>query len=63
MLTFNSSVVTAGLGYKMGRFGVDVAGGMAFPKPRNVENTYYNFYGQAKAKALYFGLGLSYNAF
>lgn len=61
--SFNSSVVTAGLGYKMGRFGVDVAGGMAFPKPRNVENTYYNFYGQAKAKALYFGLGLSYNAF
>lgn len=61
--SFDSRVVTAGLGYKFGRLGVDLAGGFAFPKPRNVENAYYNFYGQAKAKATYFGLGLSYNAF
>ena len=61
--SFNTSVVTAGLGFKFGRMGVDLAGGLAFPQARNIENAYYNFYGQAKAKALYFGLGLSYNAF
>lgn len=61
--SFNSSVFTAGLGFKLGKMGVDLGGALAFPESRKVENAYYNFYGQAKAKAYYFGLGLSYNAF
>lgn len=62
--SFDSNVVTAGLGINVIKgFGVDIAGGIAFPKSRAVANDYNNFYGQAKAKAYYFGLGLSYNAF
>ena len=62
--SFDSNVITAGLGFKFAKsFGVDVAGGLALPKSRKVDNSYYDFYGQAKAKAYYFGLGLSYNAF
>ncbi|MCQ4035855.1 OmpP1/FadL family transporter [Kaistella montana] len=62
--SFDSNVITAGLGFKFAKsFGVDIAGGLALPKSRNVNNAYNNFYGQAKAKAYYFGLGLSYNAF
>ena len=62
--SFDSNVITAGLGFKFAKsFGVDIAGGLAMPKSRNVNNAYTNFYGQAKAKAYYFGLGLSYNAF
>ena len=62
--SFDSNVFTAGLGINVFKgFGVDLAGGLAFPKTRMVENDYNNFYGQAKAKAYYFGLGLSYNAF
>lgn len=59
--SFNTHVVTAGLGFKFGGLGVDLAGGYAFPEPRTFTNTYYNFSGQAKAKAYYMGLGLSYN--
>lgn len=61
--SFDSYVVTAGLGFKFNKLGVDVSGGYAMPQSRNVNNAYYNFVGQAKAKAFYFGLGLSYNAF
>ena len=62
--SFDSNVITAGLGFKFAKsFGVDVAGGLALPKSRKVNNAYSDFYGQAKAKAYYFGLGLSYNAF
>ena len=62
--SFDTNVVTAGVGINvMKGFGVDIAGGIAFPKSRLVQNAYNNFYGQAKAKAYYFGLGLSYNAF
>lgn len=62
--SFDSNVITAGLGLKFAKnFGVDIAGGIALPKSREVKNAYNNFYGQAKAKAYYFGLGLSYNAF
>lgn len=62
--SFNSNVITAGLGFNfMKGLGVDLAGGIAFPQSRAVNNNYNNFYGQAKAKAYYFGLGLSYNAF
>jgi long-chain fatty acid transport protein len=43
--------------------GVDLSGAYNFQKSRDISNTFYNFYGQAKAKAFYFGLGLSYNAF
>lgn len=61
--SFNAQVLTAGLGFKLNRFGVDLGVGIPFYKSRAVNNDYYNFYGQAKAKAVYFGLGLSYNAF
>ncbi|MCJ7934172.1 MAG: outer membrane protein transport protein [Chryseobacterium sp.] len=61
--SFNTYVVTGGLGFKFKQFGVDVAGGYAMPQYRNVNNANLGFYGQAKAKAFYFGLGLSYNAF
>jgi len=61
--SFDSYVVTAGLGFKFNKLGVDLAGGYAMPQSRNVNNSYNSFYGQAKAKAFYFGLGLSYNAF
>lgn len=59
--SFNTNVFTAGAGFNFGAFGVDVAGGLAFPKSRQVNNSYYNFVGQAKGKAAYFGLGLHYN--
>lgn len=62
--SFDLNVVTAGLGFRVAKsFGVDIAAGLALPKARAVENAYNNFYGQAKAKVTYFGLGLSYNAF
>lgn len=62
--SFDSNVVTAGVGLNLMKgFGVDIAGGIAFPKSRAVNNANTAFYGQAKAKAYYFGLGLSYNAF
>lgn len=59
--SFNANVVTAGLGFKFGGLGVDLAGGYVLPKSRAVNNTYYNFVGQAKGKVYYFGLGLNYN--
>lgn len=61
--SFNANAITGGLGYKWKNLGIDIAGAYNFIKPREVKNDYYNFYGQAKAKAYYFGLGLSYNAF
>lgn len=61
--SFDASVVTGGIGYKFGKLGVDLSAAFSFPESREVKNAYYNFYGQAKAKAMYFGLGLSYNAF
>lgn len=62
--SFNSNVFTAGVGLKITpTFGVDLGGGLAFPHSRKVNNAYYNFTGEAKAKAYYFGMGLSYNPF
>ncbi len=61
--SFDANVITAGIGYKWNGLGIDLSGAYNFQTPRNVNNSYYNFYGQAKAKAYYFGLGLSYNAF
>lgn len=61
--SFNTYVVTGGLGFKLKHFGVDVAGGYAMPQARDAKNSNLGFYGQAKAQAFYFGLGLSYNAF
>jgi long-chain fatty acid transport protein len=43
--------------------GIDLAAALSFPKARGVNNAYYDFYGQAKAKANYLGLGFTYNAF
>ncbi len=61
--SFDASVVTGGIGYKWKSFGIDLSGAYSFAKSREAKNDYLNFYGQAKAKAYYFGLGLSYNAF
>ncbi len=61
--SFDAHVATAGLGLKFGGLGVDLAAAFSFPKSRTFNNSYYNFSGQAKAKAYYVGLGLSYNVF
>lgn len=61
--SFNTYVVTGGVGFKLKQFGVDIAGGYAMPQARDVNNTNLGFVGQAKATAFYFGLGLSYNPF
>ncbi len=61
--SFDANVITGGIGYKWKGIGIDLAAAYNFQTPRDVSNSYYNFYGQAKAKAYYFGLGLSYNAF
>lgn len=61
--SFNTYVVTGGVGFKLKQFGVDVAGGYAMPQARYVNNPVVGFYGQAKATAFYLGLGLSYNPF
>ncbi len=61
--SFDANVFTAGLGYKFGKLGVDLAAALSFPEARKVNNDFLSFRGQAKAKAMYFGLGLSYNAF
>ena len=61
--SFDASVFTAGLGYKFGKLGVDLAAALSFPEARKVNNDYLSFRGQAKAKAMYLGLGFTYNAF
>lgn len=61
--SFTANVITGGVGYKWKGLGIDLSGAYNFQTPRDVKNSYYNFNGQAKAKAFYFGLGLSYNAF
>lgn len=61
--SFNAHVITGGFGYKFGKLGIDAAASYTFGDARKVENSYYNLYGQARAKVLTFGLGLSYNAF
>lgn len=61
--SYNTYVVTGGVGFKFKQFGVDIAGGYAMPQSRDVDNDYLGFYGQSKATAFYLGLGLSYNPF
>ena len=61
--SFDSYVITGGVGLKFNKLGVDLAAAYAMPQSRQVDNPLFNFKGQAKAKAYYFGLGLSYNAF
>ena len=61
--SFDANVITGGIGYKWKGLGIDLSGAYNFQTARKVDNSYYDFYGQAKAKAYYFGLGLSYNAF
>lgn len=59
--SFDNNVITAGLGFNFKSFGVDVAAAKAFLKSRTFNNPQYNFAGQAKFDAFYFGLGLRYN--
>ena len=61
--SFDASVFTAGLGYKFGKLGVDLAAALSFPEARKVTNDFLSFRGQAKAKPMYLGLGFTYNAF
>ena len=61
--SFDASVFTAGLGYKFGKLGVDLAAALSFPEARKVNNDFLSFRGQAKAKPMYLGLGFTYNAF
>ncbi len=61
--SFDASVFTAGVGYKFGKLGVDLAAALSFPEARKVNNDFLSFRGQAKAKAMYLGLGFTYNAF
>jgi long-chain fatty acid transport protein len=61
--SFDASVITGGIGYKFGKLGVDLAAALSFPEARKVNNDYLSFRGQAKAKAMYLGLGFTYNAF
>ncbi|MCW3160557.1 OmpP1/FadL family transporter [Chryseobacterium oryctis] len=61
--SFNTYVITGGVGFKLKQFGVDIAGAYAMPQSRDVKNANLGFYGQAKATAFYLGLGLSYNPF
>ncbi len=61
--SFDASVFTTGLGYKFGKLGVDLAAALSFPEARKVTNDFLSFRGQAKAKAMYLGLGFTYNAF
>ena len=61
--SFDANVFTAGLGYKFGKLGVDLAAALSFPEARKVNNDFLSFRGQAKAKAMYLGLGFTYNAF
>lgn len=61
--SLDANVVTGGIGYKWNKIGIDLSGAYSFQKAKSFDNTFYNFNGQVKAKAYYFGLGLSYNAF
>lgn len=61
--SFNNSVLTGGIGLNFNKVKVDVSGAYAFMQSREAKNALIGFYGQAKAKAYYFGLGLSYNPF
>lgn len=61
--SFDSNVITGGLGFKLKNFGIDVAAAQSFPKSRQFNNKEANFSGQAKATSTYLGLGISYNAF
>jgi len=61
--SYDTYVITGGIGIKLKQFGVDIAGGYAMPQYRNVNNANLGFYGQSKATAFYLGLGLSYNPF
>lgn len=61
--SYNTYVITGGVGFKLKQFGVDLAGGYAMPQARDVKNANLGFYGQSTATAFYVGLGLSYNPF
>lgn len=61
--SFNNNVVTGGIGLNFNKITLDISGGYAFMESRKSMNHNLGFYGQAKSKAAYFGLGISYNPF
>lgn len=61
--SFNNNVITGGLGLNFNKVKIDLSGGYAFMQNRKSTNDNLGFYGQLKSKAIYFGLGISYNPF
>ncbi|MDL1913812.1 MAG: aromatic hydrocarbon degradation protein [Bergeyella sp.] len=59
--SFNTHVITAGMGLNFRLFGIDLATAQAFPNGRSFYNKNNGFSGKAKANAFYFGLGIRYN--
>ena len=51
--SFDNNVLTAGLGFKLNKFNVDLSGGYAFMKRRDSKNDNLGFYGQLKSRAMY----------
>ena len=48
--SFDASVVTAGLGYKFGKLGVDLAAALSFPEARKVNNDFLSSEDRLKLK-------------
>lgn len=61
--SFNANVVTGGIGYKFPKISIDFSGAYSFMQSRDAKNDVIGFYGQAKSRAFYFGLGVAYNPF
>lgn len=61
--SYDTYVVTGGVGFKLKQFGIDIAGGYAMPQYRKINNANIGLNGQSKATAFYLGLGFSYNPF
>lgn len=61
--SFNNNVLTGGIGLNFNKVKLDISGGYAFMQSRKSTNDNLGFYGQLKSKAVYFGLGISYNPF
>lgn len=59
----NNHAITGGLGYKWKNFNFDLFGAYLRGEVRDVNNSNAGFYGQVRTTGMYFGFGLSYNAF
>lgn len=58
----NNHTLTGGFGYTLNKnIIIDATAGYILGKVRDISNDDASFYGQAKSKAVFFGLGLTYN--